>query len=104
MLWVDLISNNRVLVCIQLWARREASSSGAASGLPDFRLLVGFGHWEAEPRKQKLGRRWVGPFLPHGSRTPDAHTVSAQRGFYHSPHLPQADQPSELSGARASQT
>ena len=64
MLRVDLVSNKRVPLCVQLWARREASPSGAASGLPDSGLLVGFGHWEAEPRKWKLGRRWVGPFLP----------------------------------------
>lgn len=82
--------------------KEGSSPSGTASRLPDSGLLVGFGHWEAEPRKQKLGsRRWVGPFLPHSSRTSDAHTVSDQRGFYHSPHLSQAEQLTELSGARA---
>lgn len=55
MLRVDLTSDNRIPVHVRLWARREASPRGAASRLPDSGLLVGFGHWEAEPRKQELG-------------------------------------------------
>lgn len=55
MLRVDLTSDNRIPVHVGLWARREASPRRAASRLPDSGLLVGFGHWEAEPRKQELG-------------------------------------------------